>query len=306
MCQSIYTDTFYDWISNVTFNTINNNSGSVGYEDFTEISTDVEVGSTYPISITISVNGNYEQHGKVWVDWNQDCIYDDDAEGYYLGQTNGTDTLTIDILVPEDALTGPTTMHISEKWAESPSPCSGGAYGETEDYTINVVGPPEACMTAVPVSGEAPLSVEFTDCSLNVPLEWNWDFGDGMNSGEQNPMHIYQDPGIYSVTLIVTNEIGVDTITNEDYIEILITGINVNPGTADILVYPNPASDQLRISAEGIVDTYIYSINGQLLIKKEDMSSSQAIDIRGLGNGNYIIKVISNKTAFTTKLNVIK
>ena len=305
LCQSAYTDTYYDWISNVTFNTIDNNSGSAGYEDFTEISTVVAPGSNYPISITIDVDGNYPQHGKVWINWNQDCIYDD-AEGYYLGQTNGTGTLTSEILVPEDAIMGPTTMHISELYSEIPSPCGGGTYGETEDYTINVAGHPEACMSAVPAWGEAPLSVEFTDCSLNFPTTWNWDFGDGAISDEQNPAHIYEEPGMYSVTLIVANEIGIDTIINEGYIEILITGVNINTELSDILIYPNPASDQLRISAKGEVDVYIYSIKGRLLIKEEDMSSAQAIDIKNLVNGNYVIKIISDDQIFTTKLNVLR
>ena len=39
---------------------------------------------------------------------------------------------------------------------------------------------------------------------------WNWDFGDGTTSTEQNPVHAFTDPGIYSVSLSVTSENGTD------------------------------------------------------------------------------------------------
>ena len=39
---------------------------------------------------------------------------------------------------------------------------------------------------------------------------WRWDFGDGATSTEQNPVHAYEDPGVYTVTLAVTSTSGSD------------------------------------------------------------------------------------------------
>lgn len=39
---------------------------------------------------------------------------------------------------------------------------------------------------------------------------WRWDFGDGATSTEQNPVHAYEDPGVYTVTLAVTSASGSD------------------------------------------------------------------------------------------------
>ncbi len=65
-------------------------------------------------------------------------------------------------------------------------------------------------------SGYAPLSVKFTDLSTKV-TGWNWNFGDGTTSTDQNPTHIYSVEGTYFVNLTISNEYGysfkIDTIT---------------------------------------------------------------------------------------------
>jgi PKD repeat protein len=49
--------------------------------------------------------------------------------------------------------------------------------------------------------GAAPLTVNFTDLSPNSPVSWDWTFGTGDGSTSQNPTYVYNDPGIYSVSL---------------------------------------------------------------------------------------------------------
>lgn len=58
-------------------------------------------------------------------------------------------------------------------------------------------------------------TVAFSDLSLNQPTGWLWDFGDGSQSTDQNPVHIYSQAGIYEVKLITTN----DEDDSEPYIE---------------------------------------------------------------------------------------
>jgi PKD repeat protein/FtsP/CotA-like multicopper oxidase with cupredoxin domain len=80
---------------------------------------------------------------------------------------------------------------------------------------INVsqhVDPPAtASFTYDPHTGDAPLNVTFTDTSMVTITGWNWDFGDGnfaADNGKQNPSHIYENPGTYTVTLTVMNTNG--------------------------------------------------------------------------------------------------
>lgn len=53
------------------------------------------------------------------------------------------------------------------------------------------------------------LAMSFTDLSTTnyPPITWSWDFGDGTTSTLQNPSHTYSAPGLYNVTLTVTNSV---------------------------------------------------------------------------------------------------
>ena len=67
------------------------------------------------------------------------------------------------------------------------------------------MGSPKASFTAVPQMGSVPLTVKFTDKSVNA-TSITWDFGDKNGiSTELNPSHIYTTTGFYTVKLTATN-----------------------------------------------------------------------------------------------------
>jgi len=91
---------------------------------------------------------------------------------------------------------------------------TAAAYGVV---TATAEFPPEASFTADPMMGcGAPLDVQFTDLSFAEPPvdAWFWDFHDGETSTEANPLHTYAATGDYVVTLLVTNTLGSDSITD--------------------------------------------------------------------------------------------
>ena len=63
-------------------------------------------------------------------------------------------------------------------------------------------------------SGTSPLTVVFTDTSINTPTSWSWNFGDGYHSTLQNPTHIFQSKGTFTVTLVCSNSRGSSTHQN--------------------------------------------------------------------------------------------
>jgi PGF-pre-PGF domain-containing protein len=103
--------------------------------------------------------------------------------------------------------------------------------------------PPVADFTFDTGVGLTPLTVTFTDQSINEPTSWYWDFGDGdtTNATLQNPVHTYATPGVYSVTLNATNALGTGTKTVRKGIEALSLAHEnaiVNAGS-DAVAYSN-------------------------------------------------------------------
>ena len=70
--------------------------------------------------------------------------------------------------------------------------------------TVTIAPAPIASFTATPTSGTLPLPVSFTNTSLNANTYW-WTFGDGNSSTLTNPSNVYENAGVYTVYLIVSN-----------------------------------------------------------------------------------------------------
>ena len=96
---------------------------------------------------------------------------------------------------------------------------------ESQHSELIVIEPivPIVDFTYDPESGCIPVTVNFTNLSTGADANsYRWDFGDGVGfSNEVNPSYTYYKPGIYTVTLSATNEIGlVVTEIKEQIIEV--------------------------------------------------------------------------------------
>jgi len=146
LCTSVANTTYLTGIEGVIFNTINNvNTGKPsGYSDYTAISTDVNIDSTYDISVYMNTDGPYTCITTVWIDWNQNCSFDDDGEEYDLGSaTNVANGLSgnspMSITIPSNAVVGTTTMRVTTKYNSGASSCENSHDAEVEDYSINIL-----------------------------------------------------------------------------------------------------------------------------------------------------------------------
>jgi PKD repeat protein len=90
---------------------------------------------------------------------------------------------------------------------------------------------------------DAPAMITFRDLSAGGPESWQWDFGDGGKSVEQNPIHQYQSPGSYTVSLTVRKGDQEDTLTKPNMIIALPPRLN-----ADFSAFPLKGPVPLKVS----------------------------------------------------------
>jgi len=98
-----------------------------------------------------------------------------------------------------------------------------GVTSDEDSVKVNIiVVNMNANFTAIPLTGDEDLTVQFNDTSIGSPTSWYWDFGDGFASVLQNPSHTYTISGLYDVNLTIHRS-GV----NDDY-ELKTDYINVS------------------------------------------------------------------------------
>ncbi|MEZ5083531.1 MAG: agmatine deiminase family protein [Bacteroidales bacterium] len=152
-----------EFIQNVSIGTINNSTGQSYYADYSGLSTFVDVGQVYPITITNGdPNWPTDQCG-IWVDWNQNDDFSDDAPIAVSGSP-GIGPYTASIVPPGDALGGLSRMRVQIIYNQSPDPCKVTfSYGEVEDYSLlvnnNFVDWLSLDPTAGNVSGEGNVNI---------------------------------------------------------------------------------------------------------------------------------------------------
>ena len=200
--------------------TIDGNIISDGGDDGIDIE---DVGGAESASVVIS-NNTISGNGDDGVDINyqvddyqvtvSSCNDIFDNLGYGINNTDGNGKLV-------DA-TGNWWGDASGPGGEGPG--SGDAVTSNVEYDPWLEAPcgeeveveVQADFDASPTRGEAPLTVHFQDRSTGNPTAWDWSFGDGGSSTQQNPTHVYETGGTYSVSLTVTGS--TSTVTKRTYI----------------------------------------------------------------------------------------
>ena len=122
-------------------------------------------------------------------------------------------------------------------------------------YTV-----PTAEFLAMPSTGAAPLTVGFVDLSESLSTSWTWNFGDGLSAFEQNPSHTFDRAGKYSVTLIVSNPAGSNTVTRQGLITVLPSITNFEPSSglpgSTVSIFGISLDDVIEVRFDGVLGTH--------------------------------------------------
>lgn len=91
----------------------------------------------------------------------------------------------------------------------------------SNEITVTITeGAPIADFSTYHTSINPDSSGLFYNRSINNPVSWSWDFGDGNTSDLKNPTHAYSAVGTYTVSLTVANRYGSHTETKTDFITV--------------------------------------------------------------------------------------
>ncbi len=133
-----------DFVDGVIFNELENiGTGGIGgpaYNNYTSFTTPVERDRYYELTVQAETSG---ANGSIaaWIDFNGDKDFDDDGERV-LHMINPGPSQEVNTLVkiPADAELGITLMRVRNSSTPDLFPgCGAVDYGETEDYTVNIL-----------------------------------------------------------------------------------------------------------------------------------------------------------------------
>ncbi len=340
-CTANGTNVQYEWINNVTLGTINNTTAANGgYGNFTNLSTNLVIGSANNISVKPGfASSTYTEYFNVYIDYNKDLDFADAGELVYSG--SGTSTLTGSFTVPSGTAAGSTRMRVIMKDGAISSSCGSYTYGEVEDYTVNfTTGSTPTCnapaglaagsitassanLSWTAVSGASNYTVQvkpstsatwtsYTATSNSLALTgltasttYNWQVRTNCSSGSS---------AYTSGTNFNTSSSGCsDSYESNNSLSAaktiaVNTNINATIGTstdADWFKFTNSSTAKnIKVTLTtlpGDYDLYLYNSSGTLLYSSENGSStSESITYNNAPVATYYIRVIGYNGASST------
>lgn len=156
------------------------------------------------------------------------------------------------------------------------------------------------------ISGNA---VSFANSSQNA-FAYNWDFGDGTSSTEQNPMHTYAANGTYDVILTAQSQSCDDDVNLQ---QVMIDAVGISELRTSLFeISPNPASNEVTIVASKDIGSGSFKLvdaNSRLCMsqKIEGLKKGESIrlDIKGLNSGTYFIELNAGEKPFRRTLVIL-
>lgn len=177
--------------------------------------------------------------------------------------------------------------------------------------------------SGIPLSGCAPLETHFTDSSSSINstiVSWNWNFGDPLSgtndtSTQQNPIHYYNQPGYYNVSLTVTDDKGCQqTLTKFNYIHAIrpsvgFTTSNSNTCKGSSACFTNTSSGSGlsyhwdfgdSTTSSSVNPCHVYTANGDYTIKLIVTDNTGCADSIIRNNFLHVTKPVADFESDTT------
>jgi hypothetical protein len=151
--------------------------------------------------------------------------------------------------------------------------------------------------------------VAFTNLSFDS-YSYIWDFGDGSPlSGLTNPTHTFDDLGTYNVCLTAQNDGSPatdDTSCKDVEITSLPDGINDPQLDAAIELFPNPSKGLVNITVDGYsnLTVEVFNLLGEQVLPIRTLNGTMQLDLTGMANGTYLVKVTGESGVSTRTVTI--
>ncbi|MFN5912574.1 MAG: GEVED domain-containing protein, partial [Bacteroidota bacterium] len=306
-----------EYISNVSLNTINNNSACTNYGNYTSISTTLNKGAQYTVAVTPFVTGQGagaypNDEVAVWIDWNDDLDFTDAGEqvGYVLVAQNWSNQFTF--TVPTSAVTGSVTMRCRISYQPDDGaiqPCGTSQWGEVEDYTIQIQPAPSGTLTLQCPGNQTIYATQSTTVpNITASATSSSTCPGGSVTETQSPAAGSPlQNGANTITVTATDQCGnVKTCTTViTYINNL--GVEESGIFSEVELYPNPVSGELTVDLSSVanedITVELYDLSGKLLTTRTNNNGPLiTIDMTNFANGLYHLKLRSNKAQSMRKI----
>jgi len=179
---------------------------------------------------------------------------------------------------------------------------------------------PPAALFDFEIDGNTVTFFDFSEIASEgwIIESWAWDFGDGNTSSEQYPVHTYENEGTYQVSLVVTTDIGTESVPFVADIQIGTLNISDNNLPEDfglVKNYPNPFNPNTTIEyylgESGMVTMNVYDVNGKLIdsiVNTYQVSGKHSIiwQPNNISSGMYYINLVQGMNIDKMKLMFIK
>ncbi|MCB9328623.1 MAG: PKD domain-containing protein [Lewinellaceae bacterium] len=308
-------------------NVLNLTNTSLNFDDY-EWNVEDEVFQNQPLNYTFEANGTYmvkfyvsnecgsvedsieveiNVYPEISPEYSTNEICTGEEVSYALNGTNVTEVAwEFEGGSPATSTDKVVTVTYNNPGTFSVNLMASNQYGEvtwSEVGLITVIENP----TADFIFSSNELEVQFENNSTSA-TEYFWNFGDGNTAVDKNPSHNYDKEGSYTVSLVVSNGMCIDTISKD---------VVVKPsGTFELdqqqlSFYPNPSSEKMNIEGSTINDLEelkIHSIDGRVIDANRIISKSSnkiILDSSQLVGGTYVLSCKFGDRLFVKKFVII-
>ena len=144
----------------------------------------------------------------------------------------------------------------------------------------------------------------FTSTATGAGLSYAWDLGDGNTSAQQNPIHLYNQVGSYTVTLTVTDTCGNTSSTSKT---INAAQVGLEALNARFNVHPNPTNSNVFLELPSFIDEATIEVSDlagrKLKIQAYEKNGQEVqLSLLGLNAGTYILSIHNGQEIWTTRV----